>query len=301
MADIKIHVHPTPMHNDYDHCVPFYGIVYDRDSYCDHVNKLVGKDDRIVLISNGEPDQRLYLAKHILDSQFKNVVVESSMPRYASHDTWFEKNTFRVVPKTPRNFDELINYYLAHYQQIPFVESGSPVSFRGFKKNNKVFWYHYGHHMPDSPCDAYHQLNARLEPIFQDLVTALDNQLGHVWSRLDIERNLLIRINHNEPNSEHDPGGQFFQMPHLDTSIITAWIWSSGSGAVLCSDQQGTDSQSVMNLFDQHHEYCVIPGLDYCDFSQSMTPATWHGVRSELGQQHRVSLVAFLRHPHSGQ
>jgi len=298
MTTIKIHVHPTPTHSDYNHWVPFRGMAYDGVSYCDRVANLVADDTCIVLTSNGEPNQRLAKAKALLDSQFQDVSVESRIPCYASQDTTFEKNLYKIVPKVPENFDSLVDHYLAHYQDMSFVESGSDVTFRGFRKTDQQFWYHYGRYMPWSSSDAYNQLNRMLEPIFQNLVRALSTQLGNIWTQVDIEDNLLIRINHNKPNSKTNSTREFFQLPHLDTSIVSVWLWSSGPGAEIYPDQQGTESISVLNLFDQHHEYCMIPGLDYCDFSQTMTPATWHGVRNEIsGDQHRVSIVAFLRHP----
>ena len=298
MTTVKIHVHPAPAHSDYDYCVPFRGMAYDGESYCDRVSKLVADDTCIVLTSNGEPDQRLSKAKDLLDLQFQNVSVESRISCYASQDTIFEKNLYKIMPKIPENFDSLVDYYLTHYQDMSFVESGSAVTFRGFRKNNQQFWYHYGRYMPWSSCNSYVQLNCMLETIFQNLVRTLSTQLDNIWTQTDIEDNLLIRINHNEPNSKTNSTDEFFQLPHLDTSIVSVWLWSSGPGAVIYPDQQGTESIPVLNLFDQQHEYCMIPGLDYCDFSQTMTPATWHAVCNEMSSdQHRVSIVAFLRHP----
>lgn len=293
---IRIHVHPKPSHGDYDYHLPFYGVVYNKILYREDVKKLVGLDDSIVLTSNGEPDQRLVLAKNELSQEFTNVTIQNHTTQYSDQDQLFLNRLFIKLPKPSRDFQSIVECYLNGYKNIPFVQNGAITSFRGFAKHSDSFWYHYGRDMPRIDNESYHALNQMLEPVLKDLTHILQAQLNRTGLEFDVEQNLVLRINHNEPNS--GPTKDFFVYPHLDTSIFTIWIWASCAGAMIYRDQSRYAPVEVKKLHDQNNEYLVIPGLDYCDFSQSLTPATWHGVanNTESGQ-HRVSIVAFLKQP----
>jgi len=297
MHNIKIHVHPTPTHSDYDYHLPFHGVVYDKDTYCNNLKKLVPTTSSIVLTSNGEPDQRLWLVFKTLSSEFKNIRIENKSSCYANNDCVFVDQSFINLPKKDSNFQSIVEYYLKNYKNIPFAQTGDLTVFRGFVKRDKQIWYHYGRGMPNIDSAICQELNQLLEPVFTDLKECLQTKFDQVGLDIDVENNLVLRLNHNEPQSENLFDPRFLVLPHLDTSIVTVWVWTSHPGATLYQDQSGNVPVDVHSLHNQHHEYCVIPGLDYCDFSSSMKPATWHGVQNQNLTQHRVGIVAFLKQP----
>jgi hypothetical protein len=297
MPSVKIHVHPRPAHNDYDHHVPFYGVVYNKDTYQQDVQQLVPTPDtEIILTSNGEPEQRLQLAFNMLKLHFDHVTINNQPACYDNDDGVFLDQTFVNLPKASKNFQAIVDHYLATYQTMPFVQHGDPTAFRGYNKKNKQIWFQYGRDMPGVDNSAYKILNQLLEPVFLDLIQCLKKTF---CSAFDVENNLLLRLNHSQPNSGTDFDQRFFLLPHLDTSIVTAWVWTSNPGAMIYQDSAGNGCVDVQQLYDQNHQYCIIPGLDYCDFSSSMKNATWHGVQNQnLNQhQHRVGIVAFLKQP----
>jgi hypothetical protein len=296
MATIKIHVHPTPTHSDYDYHLPFHGEVYDKDTYCEKLKKLVPVTSEIVLTSNGEPDQRLSIALSI-PGDFKNIRIENHPSVYAKEDFIFFDQSFSNLPKKNRSFQDIVDYYLKNYKTIPFTQSEDLMSFRGLAKRDKVIWYHYGRGMPNIQHTEYQNLNQLLEPVFSDLAQCLQTKLNQLGLDIDVENNLVMRLNHNEPKSENPFVPEFLVLPHLDTSILSVWVWASHPGATIYQDQAGNHPTEVQHLHDQDQEYCIIPGLDYCDFSSSMKSATWHGVQNQNLNQHRVGIVAFLRHP----
>ena len=293
MHNIKIHVHPAPAHSDYDYHLPFYGVVYDKDTYCNNLKKLVSTDSEIVLTSNGEPDHRLSLVANLLSYDFRHVTIKNVPPCYTDKDSVFLDHLFIKLPKKDRNFQSIVEYYLENYKSIPFAQSGDLTVFRGFAKRDKQIWYHYGRGMPGIENVIYQQLNQLLEPVFLDLVECLQNK----FNQIDVENNLVLRLNHNQPESENSFDPRFLVLPHLDTSILTVWVWTSHPGATIYQDRNGNCPVEVQNVHNQLNEYCVIPGLDYCDFSSSMKPATWHGVQNQNLHQHRVGIVAFLKQP----
>jgi len=300
MHKIKIHVHPTPKHSDYDYHLPFHGVVYDKDTYCANLKKLVPVTSEIVLTSNGEPDQRLLLVSRTLSSEFKNIRIENKPACYTENDHVFLDQLFVNLPKSSKNFQPIIDHYLASYKSMPFVQVGDPTAFRGFYKKDKQIWFQYGRHMPVIDNQSYQILNHLLEPVFLDLVHCLQKKFFQIGINFDIENNLLLRLNHSEPNSQTEFDQRFFLLPHLDTSILTIWVWTSHLGATIFQDSTGKDFLDVDKLHDQSHEYCIIPGLDYCNFSSSMKDATWHGVRDHGENQHRVAIVGFLKQPSNG-
>jgi len=298
MHKIKIHVHPTPTHSDYDYHLPFHGVVYNKDSYRQQVEQLVlSNNSEIILTSNGEPDQRLSLAFDTLNSQFNNVKIQNNPTCYEENDCVFFDQLFVNLPKSNKNFQEIIDHYLATYKSIPFVQTDNSPAFRGFHKKDKQIWFHYGRGMPVVSNESYQILNHLLEPVFLDLVDCLQKKFSQIGIDFDVENNLILRLNHSEPNSQTDFNPEFFLLPHLDTSILTAWVWTSHSGATIFQDSTGKGLLDVNKLHDQNQEYCIIPGVDYCDFSSSMKRATWHGVRDHGASQHRVAILGFLRQP----
>lgn len=297
MHTIKIHVHPTPNHDDYDYHLPFHGVVYDKDTYSENVKQLAPDVSNIVLTSNGEPDQRLQLAFKTLINKFNNIKIENKTSCYAENDPVFFDQQFVNLPKQSQNYQAIVDYYLENYKSIPFVQSGDLTAFRGFVKRDKQIWYHYGRGMPNIQNTAYQNLNQQLEPVFLDLVQCLQTKFDQLELVIDVESNLVLRLNHNEPQSENSFDPRFLVLPHLDTSILTVWVWTSYPGATIYQSQSGNHPREVQDLHDQNCEYCVIPGLDYCDFSSSMKPATWHSVSNQDLTQHRVGIVAFLKQP----
>jgi hypothetical protein len=297
MSTVKIHVHPTPTHSDYDYHLPFHGLVYNVDTYCKSVRKLTPAVDEIVLTSNGEPDQRLTLTFNTLRQEFNNVKIQNKPTCYEENDCVFFNQSFVNLPKPSKNFQEIIDHYLSTYKLIPFVRNNNSPAFRGFHNHHKQIWFHYGRGMPVVSNKSYQILNYLLEPVFLDLVHCLQKKFSQIGIDFDVENNLILRLNHSQPDSQTDFDPEFFLLPHLDTSILSAWVWTSHPGATLYQDQSGNVPVEVRELHDQNHEYCIIPGLDYCDFSSSMKRATWHGVRDHGESQHRVAIVGFLRQP----
>jgi hypothetical protein len=298
MPSIKIHVHPRPRHCDYDHHLPFHGVVYNKDTYRQDLQKLVADNNsEIILTSNGEPNQRLALAFNTLKFCFNNVRIENKPVCYKEDDLIFSDQLFVNLPKSSKNFQPIVDHYLASYKSMPFVQLGDSTAFRGFYKKDKQIWFQYGRHMPVIDNQNYQILNQLLEPVFLDLVHCLQKKFSQIGINFDVENNLLLRLNHSEPDSQTDFDQRFFLLPHLDTSILTAWVWTSHSGATIFQDSTGKKLLDVNQLHDQNEEYCIIPGMDYCDFSSSMKGATWHGVRDLGGSQHRIAIVGFLKQP----
>lgn len=288
---LRIHVHPSPEHHDYDLHLPFYGVVYDKDIYTQKVRELAPTDDcAIILTSNGEPDQRLVLAANELRTFYKHVTISNPAPCYPDSDEFFRNSFYRVLPKIQKDYALISDFYLQNYTKLPEIIKGSPVSFQGFMEYKNYTWFHYGCNMPESQNEVYNSLNKFLEPIFEDFISSIESI--NLDKNLDVRSNLILRLNHGKPGKNFDDK---FRVPkHLDTSILTAWIWSSECGACLYDSDREI---AVENLHDQTKEYLIVPGLDYCDFSTSMKLATWHGVRSIGSDQHRLSIVGFLRRP----
>lgn len=289
----RIHVHPCPAHTKFDHHVPFFGAVYDRDTYADRIAALIGLDAKIVLVSNGEPSQRLELAAGALRSHFPDLEIDNMPDRYALEDGWFRDESYVVCKKQPQDYQSLVDYYLSVYHDLPHCQQGPIENFRGFHFKRNMFWYHYGQGMPEVNNAEFETLARMIDPVWRQTAQVLQDEIDALGIHHNVQDNLVLRINHTEPGSKFDPN-HLLPM-HLDTSCLTAWVWTSHRGAEIGSDQKGTISTPVEKLFDQEHELLIIPGLDYCDMSASMKPATWHCVKSPAIDQHRVSIVAFLK------
>jgi hypothetical protein len=211
MSTVKIHVHPTPTHSDYDYHLPFHGVVYNKDTYQQDVQKLVtDNNSKIILTSNGEPDQRLALAFNTLRREFNNVRIENKPACYRENDQIFFDQSFVNLPKSSKNFQEIIDRYLSTYELIPFVRNNNSPAFRGFHKKDKQIWFHYGRGMPVVSNESYQILNYLLEPVFLDLVHCLQKKFSQSGIDFDVENNLILRLNHSEPNSQTDFDPKFF-------------------------------------------------------------------------------------------
>jgi hypothetical protein len=289
----KIHVHPRPKHDRYDLHLPFYGLVYDKDSYAQRVlDNLPTATTPVVLTSNGEPNQRLELAAGELRKVLPKVTVENQPPCYETSESIFKDQICATLPKASRDYQDIIDFYLTNHKRIPMISQGPIFDFRGFEQHANYNWYHYGESMPVTQNQICDTLNHMLSPVFDDLVETLQNHLHIHKISYDVRSNLLIRLNHTK---QSPPVVEGYRVPlHLDTSMLTIWIWTSEPGAVIY-DQDCV--VPVDDLHDQKQQYLIIPGLDYCELSHSMQSACWHGVLSGPETQDRVSMIAFLKSP----
>jgi hypothetical protein len=292
VSNKKIHVHPQPCHDEYDHHLPFHGYVYSGNlDYLRQLLNLIDSKDSITLVSNGEPNTRQLIVHSWLKSLLP-VNIEHRGPRYTGPDRLFYQQSWLVSDKRKHAVEHLIDFYRTNYLDLIPITSGESTKFTGYQINNKSRWYHFGSNMPEGQDDKSLELNYLMRPVFDDVIEHYQNLLAtHDITQYNITDNLILRLNH------YDHARRSYQSkylsPHVDTSIFTSWIYTSHPGAQLLTFPY--KQLPIHSLYDQNSQYLTIPGLDYCDLTQTMTEATWHEVRAEASNEHRVSLIAFLK------
>jgi hypothetical protein len=295
---IKINVNPNPI-GEFDFNLPFVGLIYDVGTYEQRVKDIAG-NAHIILTNNGESPQRLELAHKALSGAGLSVSMEPLPPCYVKKDMLFEDREYKVLPYQISGKQELVDFYIDNYQSLPYItkEYNTPDQTRGFFKKRNLIWYQYGRGMPPNDNHPGHiELYQQFENIFQSTVIALHKVTG--WSAKMIEDQLLIRMNHNEPASWFNDtyrtqSDQYFIPRHLDTTIITGWIYTSHPGAVV---ETNNTPVAIEELHNPNTEMLLMPGMDYSDATETMKDATWHAVKDCTEKEHRISIVAFLKRP----
>jgi len=250
-----------------------------------------------VLINDGEPISRQIAVKKILSTTYDTITIECKKTRYDRSDELFGDQHYSTV-RRPKNFNdrEVIDFYLENYYRLNVFSKRYDYEFHsrdhGYFSAVKRFWYQFGDDMPPAP-DQYHDMMyEKFRPIFESLVSLIAN-LPLKMDKDMIRKNLMLRLNHNPPGSESDG---YLTPRHADNSIITLWLHQNCPGAMIDQGQDEPINQSLItDHYDPIKEVIVLPGFDYCDWKQTMTPATWHSVINHSNSD-RASLVAFLKY-----
>lgn len=293
---VIINIHPSPQ-GTFDFNIPFYGLAYDPHDFSMQVKK-VAKDKLVILVSNGEPNSRLTIAAQVLKISQIQTKVLYHPACYSSNE-----NLFAHHPWTVAEFDQslvipLIDYYLNCYSTLSHtvIEYPIPDLPRGYSKRKKLLWYHYGKGMPSFTEPDHLQLQKLFAPIFLSVARTFSKLINQSLSY--VEDRLVLRLNHSQPESGYglphlqSNSEQYFIAKHIDTSVLTGWVYANQPGAFV--ENRGT-MYPIDSLYNASKEMLIIPGFDYCDWSETMTPGTWHEVRSIDSSVHRVSVVAFLK------
>lgn len=299
---VRVNVHPRPSRKDWDLHLPYVGNSYDQkyhvqQSYLSEFKSKISTDQSVVLINNGEPVSRQLAVKKILENDYPDVIIDQQDSCYKPTDAIFKESAWSVIPNTLNGLDQqLIEYYLKHYLDLTLFSNRYQYQFHdrdhGYFKAVKRFWYHAGKEMPAAP-DKYHEtMYTMFDNIFQLLIGYL-KELPLSLTKDQLADNLMLRLNHNPPGS----GNNRELVPrHVDNSIVTLWLHQSHPGAYVDFGQENITNQTkIVDLYDQQKEIFMFPGVDYCDHTKTMIPATWHGVIND-DDCHRVSLVAFLKY-----
>jgi hypothetical protein len=301
-AEVRVNVHPRPNHQNWDLHIPYQGNSYDQKKHVEqsYLKKFLDRiptSDRIILVSNGEPSSRQIAVNHILSKKYQSVAIETIKACYDQPDLLFQDRHFLTIPRPPGLDDkQVIDYYLKHYRQMSRFSRRYDYEYHsrdhGYFSAVKRSWYQFGDDMPEAP-DVFHsEMYVRLRQVFELLVDLLTNiPLSLPTQR--IRKNLMLRLNHNPPNSEIDG---FLTPRHADNSIVTLWLYQNSLGGKIDRGQQSPINEIAINdLYDPNKEIIMFPGFDYCDQQQTMTPATWHSVIDHSNND-RASLVAFLKY-----
>ena len=293
---IVINIHPAPR-GTFDFNIPFYGVAYDPQDFSMRVNDVAGNRS-IILVNNGEPNSRLNVAAQVLRQHHIRAQVVLQPPCYSTEEVLFAHNPWTTTEFNQEIVTPLVDYYLNCYLTLPHtvVECPVPDLPRGYSKRKKLLWYHYGRGMPSFTQVDHLQIQKLFEPVFTSVVDKFAKLTNQPISY--VEERLVLRLNHSEPGSSYNPPGlqsndkQYFIAKHIDASVLTGWVYTNQPGAFV--EKHGT-MYPIDSLYDPSKEMLVIPGFDYCDWASTMTPGTWHEVRSVSSSVHRVSVVAFLK------
>lgn len=303
MASVRVHTHPRPVDHNYDFHLPYFGNSYDQpahgtQSYLKEFLKRIPTDNSVCLVSNGEPTSRCVAVKHIIEKAYPNTRIESAPPLYHQPDRVFQ-NGYKIVP-TPQelNAKGVVELYLELHQKLSKFSQRYTYQFHdrdhGYFDSVKRHWYQFGQHMPQPP-DQYHsQMYQALQLLFDQLVVLLEPVTWDMGiDQSTLRSNLMIRLNHNPPNSLFD--NELLVNRHADNSIFTAWVFENQPGGYIDLGQEHEQGAcAIESLFDSQKQIMLFPGFDYSDQAKTMTPATFHSVRKTT-DQHRVSIVAFLK------
>jgi hypothetical protein len=246
----------------------------------------------IILVNNGEPPARLYVAHSYLAERGIETKVELLPARYNKMDSIFDGKTYATVPGAVPGCRELVEYYLDVYQQLDenINQMANLDVYYGFKKVNPLYWYHYGLTMPETACPLHLRIREMYDSVFWSYVTTLSAFLG--YTKQDVADRLILRMNHTLSGQYRDPVNRIFLPQHWDTAVITGNLYKNHPGLNIRVDGK---MMPVEDFYDQEHETLLIPGIDYCDEFETMTGPTWHEVVDYTDNQDRVSIVALLK------
>jgi hypothetical protein len=210
------------------------------------------------------------------------------------------ENGYVVISKS-QTFDaeSLIDLYLSLYSELSQFSQRYTYKFHdrdhGYFGAVKRHWYQFGNNMPTPPSPEHQKIYIEFQKLFDQLIDILApvaNKIGVAVD--DLRSNLMIRLNHNPPDSIFKDN--LLVNRHADNSILTAWLFENQPGGFIDSGQEYEENaRPIDSLFDKQKQIMLLPGFDYCDQAQCMTPATFHGVK-KTNDHDRVSLVAFLKY-----
>jgi len=301
---VRVNVHPMPMHSNYDLHLPYFGNSYDQSShgtqkYLSEFLDKISTDHSVCLVNNGEPTSRSVAVKHAIGKCYSNIIIDSSAPLYRLPDPLFE-NGYATIPK-PQSFDcrPLIDLYLSMYDRLPQFSQRYTCKFhdrdQGYFDAVKRHWYQFGNAMPPAPSPEHQQIYTEFQKLFEQLIDILTPVADKIRMTIDdLQSNLMFRLNHNPPESIFEDN--LLVNRHADNSVLTAWLFENQPGGFVDAGQEHEEhARAIDSLFNKHEQIMLLPGFEYCDQAQCMTPATFHGVK-KITDQHRVSLVAFLKY-----
>jgi hypothetical protein len=303
MTKIRVNIHPRPKDTDWDISIPYHGNSYNQskhvlDEYLDQFLVSIPTDRSIVLVSNGAPVSRQIAVKNIIESRYPSIEIEPTY-NHSNPDPIFSNRY--VVVNRPKNFIDtnLLEFYLENWTEME--EFSQRYEFESHSRDHGYFhavrrkWYQWGELMPVAPSIVHQKMYHLFQELFVQTIDILETVLRPIsLSRDLIRQGLMFRLNHNPPGSGWD--GKLVNR-HGDNSIVTAWMSQTHPGAIIDFGQQTPINPTPINkLYDVSSGIMVFPGFDYCDVSQSSTLATWHSVEQSNSNEHRVSLVAFLKH-----
>ena len=304
MPTTRVNIHPRPDSDDWDTSIPYHGNSYNQsqhvlDAYLNQFLDQVPTDHHVVLISNGAPISRQIAVKNIIGSRYASIEIEPSHD-YSNHDPIFS-NHYITIGK-PQRFDDigLLEFYLEHWPEM--TEFSHRYEFASHSRDHGYFhavqrrWYQWGELMPDPPDEIHQQMYMMFGDLFSQTADMLVEVLEPIsWSRERIREGLMFRLNHNPLGSDRDG---LLVNRHGDNSIVTMWMAQTHSGAEIDFGQEAPiDPTPIDYLYNISEGVMIFPGFDYCDIGRTATPATWHRVKDTGLNEHRVSLVAFLKHP----
>lgn len=302
LAEVRVNVHPRPSHQNWDLHIPYHGNSYNQknhaeESYLKKFLDRVPTSDRIILVSNGEPSSRQIAVNHILSKKYQSVEIETIKACYARPDLLFQDKHFLTITRPPELDDkQVIDYYLEYHRYMTRFSRRYDYEYHsrdhGYFPAVKRSWYQFGDNMPKAPDMFHSEMYVRFRQVFELLVELLSD-IPLSLTKQTIRKNLMLRLNHNPPDSEIDG---FLTPRHADNSIVTLWLYQNSPGAKIDQGQQSSINETAINdLHDPTKEIIMFPGLDYCDQQQTMIPATWHSVINHSNND-RASLVAFLKY-----
>jgi hypothetical protein len=289
-----VNVHPNPQ-GDFDINLPFLGEAYGRNDY---ISSIINLGPGVTLTSNGEPNTRLESAQKLLIKKGIPVTVKIKSPRYNKEDLIF-KNGYATCPTDSLQEDckKLVDYYISVYKELEqFSQQQKDIDiFYGFKSkenNPGAYWYQYGKEMPQTNDLKHLEMYRQFEKIFQEVKKSISAKIQ--WKEKEVEEQLMLRINHNTPNSwsPYIEEKKTLTISHWDTSILTTWVYVTHPGAYL---EINNKTIPIEELYNDKKEMLMIPGIDYCDSFETMTEPTLHCVEDQTNAEHRVGIVAFLK------
>lgn len=301
---VRVNVHPRPVHQNYDLHLPWLANSYNQathgsQKYLSEFLDKIPTDETVCLVNNGEPISRSVAVKHAIRRYYSDVIIGSSTPLYSLPDPLF-KNGYTIIPK-PQSFDcrPLIDLYLSLYSKLDQFSQRYTYKFHdrdhGFFDAVKRHWYQFGNDMPPPPSAEHKKIYNEFQKLFEQLIDILKPVTDNIgMTASDVRSNLMFRLNHNPPNSIFED--DLLVNRHADNSVLTAWLFESQPGGFIDLGQEHEeDACLIESLFDSSQQIMLFPGFEYCDQTQCMTPATFHGVK-KTNDYNRVSLVAFLKY-----
>jgi hypothetical protein len=301
---VRVNVHPRPVHQNYDLHLPWLANSYNQSNhgsqkYLSEFLDKIPTDETVCLVNNGEPISRSVAVKHAIRKYYSDVIIDSYDPLYSLPDPLF-KNGYAIIPK-PQSFDckPLIDLYLSLYNKLAQFSHRYTYKFhdrdQGYFDAVKRHWYQFGNDMPPPPSPEHQEIYTEFQKLFEQLIDILKpvaNKIG--INTDDLRSNLMFRLNHNPPGSIFEDN--LLVNRHADNSVLTAWLFENQPGGFIDSGQEHEENACLIDsLFDSGRQIILLPGFEYCDQTQCMTPATFHGVK-KTNDHDRVSLVAFLKY-----
>lgn len=301
---VRVNVHPRPVCQNYDLHLPWLANSYNQPTHgsqkylAEFLDK-IPTDQTVCLVNNGEPISRSVAVKHVIRKNYADVIIDLSVPLYSLPDPLF-KNGYAIIPK-PQLFDcvSLLDLYLSVHDKLPQYSQRCTNKFhdrdQGYFDAVKRYWYQFGINMPPAPSSEHQKIYVEFQKLFDQLTNILEPIADKIGMTIDdIRSNLMFRLNHNPPGSIFEDN--LLVNRHADNSVLTAWLFENQPGGFIDSGQEHEEhAHPIDSLFDKHKQIMLLPGFEYCDQAQCMTPATFHGVKKTT-DQHRVSLVAFLKY-----